>query len=390
MFYIITTETFPLGLAATQRVKCYAKCVSEMGVQCQVICINRCEDRLNPIGNNDACGKLDGYSFRYIGASTYSSSIWILNKIHRIGDTFRFMVFSLFHFSKEDKVLFYSYSSLLMRIVQFVCRIKNTETYYELNEHPSIQIRGLKIDENRLRDRQLLFHKLNGFNHVLCISHGLKDLLLRCGFESERICLVNMIVDQQRFRNLEKNPKERYIAYCGAADNNKDGVDQLIKSFAIIANKYDDVKLYIIGPKRADCKNEQLAESLGVKNKILFTGMVTAHEIPQMLKDAEVLVLNRPDGIQAKYGFPTKLGEYLMTGNPVVITSVGDIPLYLEDGISAFISKPNDVMAFAGKIDEALSNAEQSLLVGNMGNRVAEENFTEQRVKTQLKIALGI
>ena len=49
-----------------------------------------------------------------------------------------------------------------------------------------------------------------------------------------------------------------------------------------------------------------------------------------------MLVLARPDNIQAKGGFPTKLGEYLATGNPVVVTKVGEIPNYLIDGVNAF------------------------------------------------------
>ena len=48
----------------------------------------------------------------------------------------------------------------------------------------------------------------------------------------------------------------------------------------------------------------------------------------------------RPDSRQARGGFPTKLGEYLATGKPVCVTKVGEITVYLEDNVSAFLAEP--------------------------------------------------
>ena len=63
--------------------------------------------------------------------------------------------------------------------------------------------------------------------------------------------------------------------------------------------------------------------------------------MPKYLCNAKLLALARPDSIQAQGGFPTKLGEYLATGRPVVVTKVGEIPDYLEDGVNAFLSDIN-------------------------------------------------
>ena len=84
---------------------------------------------------------------------------------------------------------------------------------------------------------------------------------------------------------------------------------------------------------------------------MVFTDSVSPTTIPQYFMDAEMLVLARPDNIQAKYGFPTKLGEYLLSGRPVVLTDVGNITDFLKDGVSAFIAKPGDIdcVAIVGK-----------------------------------------
>ena len=80
--------------------------------------------------------------------------------------------------------------------------------------------------------------------------------------------------------------------------------------------------MYIIGKtpnKNQAFSNGNLVKELNLEEKVIFTGAVPYTDVPQLLIDAEILALDRPDNKQAKYGFPTKLGEYLMTGNPVVI-----------------------------------------------------------------------
>ena len=196
-----------------------------------------------------------------------------------------------------------------------------------------------------------------------------------------------MTVDPSRFEGLKKEQTERYIAYCGKATNNKDGVDQLIKAFAITSNTHPDVKLYIIGtpPKRADLSgNLELVESLDITGKVVFTGIIPSEQIPQVLMNAEVLALARPENMQAKYGFPTKLGEYLLTGNPVVATSVGDIPLFLRDGESALLADASSINDFASKLNWILDNPESAYLIGQRGKNVAMNYFNTQIESTKM------
>lgn len=214
---------------------------------------------------------------------------------------------------------------------------------------------------------------------LFVISSGLKEYYIKKGVEESKIYTLNMMVDPVRFANVKKNDAvEKYIAYCGNVSNNKDGVDKLIKSFAIVSKKQPDIKLYIIGEslsKAETTDNYQLIQELGIVDKVVFTGRIQADKMPQMLKDAQVLVLARPNNKQAHYGFPTKLGEYLMTENPVVVTSVGDIPLFLEDGVSALISSPDNDEEFAEKIIWAIEHPIESAKIGRKGKEVALKSF---------------
>ncbi|HEY5590907.1 MAG TPA: glycosyltransferase family 4 protein [Paludibacter sp.] len=185
-----------------------------------------------------------------------------------------------------------------------------------------------------------------------------------------------MTVDLKRF-DLKRNSCGRYIAYCGSSSFVKDGVDILIKSFAQISEKYPDVRLKIAAFMEADGgKMLALIHELQLQNKIEYVGELHRGEIPEFITNAEILALPRPDSRQAQGGFPTKLGEYLATGNPVCATNVGEIFSYLTDNESAFMAVPGSVDSFVSILSRALSDRKNAKRVGLNGRKVAEENFS--------------
>lgn len=170
--------------------------------------------------------------------------------------------------------------------------------------------------------------------------------------------------------------------------SDKDGVPDLIKSFNIIAKNFNSIKLVLIGDNKDDKKFKIIADAIDespVKNRIICTGLMDRDYMPNLLINAEILALARPDNIQAKGGFPTKLGEYLSTGNPVVITDVGEHSKYLEDGISAYIVKPGDPIEFAKRISDLLTNPCKAKAIGSMGKKVAYKFFDYRSQSENLK-----
>lgn len=275
---------------------------------------------------------------------------------------------------KEGDIV-YTYSlNLLTRMCE---EVKGVRVFAERTEHPTASMGFmnplLALSEAEVKDTLL---RLSG---LFVISGSLKTYYESQGVDPSKIHVINMIVDADRFNNLKKKPsRERYIAYCGDLSNDKDGVDLLIKAFALVCRQQSNIKLYLIGKTPSagsPSDNLLLVKSLGIENRVVFTGVVPSEKIPQLLKDAEVSALARPDNLQAAYGFPTKLGEYLLTENPVVVTSVGDIPLFLKDGVSALISEPSNVEMFADKLIWVLNNPKEASVIGKTGASVANQSF---------------
>ena len=216
--------------------------------------------------------------------------------------------------------------------------------------------------------------KLSG---MFVISTALKRVYEQMGVDNVHV--VNMTVDANRFKGMKKSiDVEPYIAYCGTASNNKDGVDDLIKAFSIVVKTHPDLKLKIMGkaPSRDDeSGNLKLVEGLGIKDKVVFTGIIPATEMPQMLKNATIVALARPDSLQAQCGFPTKLGEYLLSENPVVVTKVGDIPLFLSDNETALLSRERNPEEFASKMVWVIDHPQEAETIGRKGAEVALREF---------------
>ena len=97
--------------------------------------------------------------------------------------------------------------------------------------------------------------------------------------------------------------------------------------------------------------------------------------MPKYLINAKILALARPDNIQGQGGFPTKLGEYLATGKPVVVTTVGELKEYLIDNTNAFLAVPDSALSFAEKMKTALDNYEKAKQVGIEGQKLANTIF---------------
>lgn len=259
--------------------------------------------------------------------------------------------------------------------IKLFMNIKGVRIFHERTEHSDV------VKVGHLPWTNTLYKKwITRIDGLFVISHKLKEHFISIGCPAKNVHVINMVVDSTRFEGLEKQPVEdHYIAYCGNASNSKDGVDGLIRAFSYVVEVYPDEKLYIIGGKpQGDSENEKLVRQLGLTKNVVFCGIIPYAQMPQMLKNADALALCRPSSLQNEMGFPTKLGEYLLTGNPVIVTKVGDIPRFLYDGESALMVDTTDIEGFGQKMLWVLQHKEEAMKIGKRGKEVAEKSFNYQ------------
>lgn len=356
----LVVDSYSPNTASTNRILGMIKRFSERGID-TTVCFFRLENKYD----KPQC--LTHVNYLYYGDILN----WLPSKIEYLLSRFIYPTHFLRNLNAGDKVYVYGCDYLIHRLV----KRKGVEVFHERTESPDVvKSRFVNISQYLTACQKL--------SRLFVISNQLRDYFINKGLDGRKIEVVNMTVDVSRFDNLQKEQTEKYIAYCGKATNNKDGVDGLIKAFALTSATHKDVKLYIIGaPPRPhdESGNIELTESLGIKDKVVFTGTVGADRMPQILVNATTLALDRPKNEQAQYGFPTKLGEYLLSGNAVVVTKVGDIPCFLEDGKTALLAEPDNVQDFASKLTWVLDNPNEAKEIGMKGREVALEYFDSRK-----------
>ena len=367
MFYIACFQYIP-HTAPANRIMAYVKALSELGVEATVVFF--LPDKLH----SRVTEEYQHIRFRYL----WESCLIDLPRLRML--SLRYYIWRFVRSLRPgDKTLVYAFPDLVVALAGR----PDIEVFSETTEHPEVSfpafLRGTTLE------RYLWACRCNA--GIIVISQALRDYFVENGCEPGRVQIVNMMVDSTRFGKVQTDAEEKYIAYCGTASNNKDGVDQLIIAFATVVSTHPQYKLYIIGSTPSKTQrfgNYDLVKSLGIEENVVFWGIATATEMPRLLQSAEILALDRPDNKQARYGFPTKLGEYLFTGNPVVVTRVGEIPLFLKDGESALIAAPDNPQDFAGKLCWAIEHPEEAKKIGERGRRVAEEHFNYLTETTKL------
>ena len=360
MFYIIYRRYIP-NTAVSNRILAFARGFSELGIRTEVVIFSP-NEKYDKIGVS-----LPNVRFNHCWERFYMS-----RGILKYFSILYYMLAFVHRLKPGDKVLLLGGTDIL----PLLFRKKGVEIFVERTEHPEIVATGNAFFKVTPKKEIEYLKRIKG---VFVITTALKNYYIEKGIDKDKIHIINIVTDVERFQGLVRSSgKTRYIAYCGTISNNKDGVDELIRAFSMVAVTHPDVKLYIIGsvPKNDEASaNIKLIQDLGLEDKVVMTGLVTARQMPALLKGAEVLALARPDNLQAKFGFATKIGEYLLSERPVVVTRVGDFPLFLRDGESALLANPSAAEDFAVKLNWALDNPEAANEIGKRGAEVALHEF---------------
>lgn len=278
----------------------------------------------------------------------------------------------------RPEVPVYVYS--LLNCLYFFRRKKGIRLYHEYTENPEVIGKvGSVVGDYLYRLYKKTIPKLDG---LFLITTVLRDKYINeFGANPDKTVLLNMIVDRSRFDILPDLEPTNTITYCGIISEFKDGVSILVKAFSKVVTKYPDYKLRLIGPFRdsvVESNLRSLVNDYGLSDRVEFTGPVSSTEMPALLKSSKILALARPDNVQARYGFATKIGEYLMTERPAVLTRVGTVEDYLHDKEDCIFAMPDNEDDFAEKLLWTIENYPEASEIGKRGKDVALKYFNSE------------
>lgn len=353
---IVNTLPIPSGQASVNRLLSYSKGLIELGDSVEVISSAQAEI---------AEGEIHGVKYRNVREHGNKSLLFALHKILNIVRKGNF-----------NAVIIVSNSLMLIYPLWIICKIYGIKIIQEKSEFPFVIMKKGIINKLWAKFYTATTYKL--FDGLIVMTKPLLDYFSTRIKQKCKLIEVPMTVDLDRFSVSKSNNNQYgdYIAYCGNMAGNKDGVINLIDAFHIAAPNIPSIKLLLIGGS-SDQKDFNAIKAYAADKgygRIVFYGIASRNEIPYLLLNAKALALARPSSLQSEGGFPTKLGEYLATSNPVVVTSVGDIPHYLNKN-NSYIVEPDNNSLFAAKIVEIFRNYKIACEIGKNGRNTAELYF---------------
>jgi glycosyltransferase involved in cell wall biosynthesis len=374
-----TSFDFPHGQGASSRVFWYGKGLTEAGADVRIVSL------LLPSQERDsddgaAEGTYDGLSYEYAcGTRLRPASFWRRRQLwlRRAARTGRLVHATTVRSQGRCVVLVYSEVSSWILGLTMLSKLVGARSVLDLCEFPLVwRPRNVRTSIHRALRTSLACRLADG---IIPISTYLEDYVRRTPGRTPALLRVPIMVDPMLFAHktpVADGDAERRVLYCGSLSHVRE-VASVIRIFAQGAVSVPDVRLTILGGGPAALKDKAaaLAGSLGLTGRVEFIDRVRREDLPVYMCAAEVLVLPRAAGVFSQAGLPNKLGEYLASGRPVIVTANGDMPLYLRNGVSAYLVNPGDEGMFAGRLRHALEHRDEATAIGVRGREVACREF---------------
>jgi glycosyltransferase involved in cell wall biosynthesis len=159
----------------------------------------------------------------------------------------------------------------------------------------------------------------------------------------------------------------------------------LVQAFSKVRKRDRRSKLLIVG-EGSDIENlVRLADELGIKDDIVFTGWIPESELLSCIAAADIGVSPVPPLFFYKVSSPTKTLEYMAMSKPVVASEeIADHKEVLEQS-GGGILVPFTPEAFAKAIIDLLDHPEKAIEMGRRGKEWVIKNRSYQILAQQLE-----
>lgn len=387
--YILTREPFPNGMAATNRIKCYAKAILEKGVPCEVLICTRTEVYGKAPKNTIGEGVFENIPYKYIGGTPLRGSNIVLRQINDRIDKMRTMQY-LFKHLKEDDIVF-GYCGVFPHFINMIIRITHMRKAFYFRDLCELPYGTSQETDRNIKLRKFtLFKQFPLCDGFIAISDALVTLAEKYKRTNAKVLKVPILVDFEKYCLTDQSNKVDipYIFHSGTLYEQKDGILGMIEAFGIALRQIPFPIRFISTGKMENSPHKEaiygLIEKYQLKDKILFTGYLSESELKDYLSKASLVIINKYDTQQNKYCFSTKLAEYLAASKPVIITKVGEAMNWLTNDKDAYIVETQRIDALAERIVEAFTDVQKRYAIAENGFKTCKSSFDYRNYSKQL------
>ena len=267
-----------------------------------------------------------------------------------------------------------------------------THKYAQKNKIPYVlQAHGSVMPFFQKEKLKEIFDKIWGFNilHDACKVFSLteieKEQYLKMGVEEENIEIVPLGINLSEYANLSKkgefkkkyhiNSDDKLILFIGRIHEIK-GLDLLVKSFSNLSNP--NVKLAIVGEDYGFKENiEKLIEQFNIKDKVIFTGVLTGNDKIEALVDCDIFVM--PSRYES---FTTSGLEAMACFKPLVLTKNNHISSWVDNNVG--LCCEFDANALSNSLENLLNDENKCLEYGKKTRQLIEDKYDWDKIEKQI------
>lgn len=219
-------------------------------------------------------------------------------------------------------------------------------------------------------------------DRVVAVSGAVKGALFGSGIADRKIVLIHNAVSLARFdpsqsgrdgarKELGVGDNEALVGTIGKLNKGK-GVYELLRAVGALAREHKDIRLIFVGEGPEGEGIIQEAQRLGIRQRVILTGM--RRDVERMYAAMDIFVL--PSTCDEAFGMV--LIEAMAMARPVIGTMVGGIPELITDGKNGILVGPGSQEALAAAIKAYLSDSVFSSRIAAAGRRTVEEEFSDR------------
>ena len=171
------------------------------------------------------------------------------------------------------------------------------------------------------------------------------------------------------------NKNNLNILFVGAVDkaHKFKGVDILLKAFKKIYK--NNIKLNIVGGGDLLENYINLAEDLGIINKVNFAGRISDEELKNYYNNCDFLVLPSTDSGEA---FGLVLVEAMSFAKPVIASNLPGVRTVCENNINGFLVEPGNIDDLADKMLKLIQDKELAQKMGKNSRELVNKKYSWQ------------
>ena len=203
------------------------------------------------------------------------------------------------------------------------------------------------------------------------------------GLPFDKISVIPNGINLNNFTGIERDydfrrrfamDNEKIILYVGRLVYEK-GVQHLISAMPKILDHYHDSKLVIAGKGGMLDELKAQVDSMGLSNKVYFTGYLNQKEVQKMYKCADVAVFPstyEPFGIVAL--------EAMLAGIPTVVSDIGGLNEIVEHGVNGMKSYAGNPNSIADSVLSLLFDPQLAMNVTKNAKNKVKNEFNWQKI----------